>query len=122
MIFNIGLLVLANILVAQGAEIASHHEQNCGGDQSGHIQLDENTCYGMTGGNQQSVSILNESDDYTVYVWYGNMQCADGWSESFNHNDCRNLDNDEFSVRVSRGDSKVSLAKAQKHVTIDDFF
>ena len=120
MIFNFGLLVLVNILLAEGAEIFSYHEQKCAGDLSGNIQLDENTCYGMTGGNQQSFSVSNESDDYTVYVWYGNMQCNDAWSESFNHNDCRDLD--KFSVLVSRGDVKSSIVKPQKHVKIDNFF
>ena len=122
MIFNISLLVLVNILLAEGAEIFSYHGQNCGGDLSVDIQLYVNTCYGMTGGNQKSLYVLNESDDYTVHVWYGNMQCHDAESAFYNQNTCCNLEDDEFSVMVTRGDVKSANLKPQKNVKIDNFF
>lgn len=115
-------LVLLNILLVHGAQVSSYHDQNCEGDLSGNIQLDVNTCYGMTGGNQKSTQILNEAEDYTVHVWYGNMQCHDSANDNFNHNTCVNLEDDEFSVMVTRGDASIAAIKPQKTVKIENFF
>lgn len=122
MFYFIGLLVLLNAFLAEGAQIFSYHSQDCGSDLSGNIQMDVNTCYGMTGGNQNSMLVLNESDDYTVYVWYGNMQCHDAANAQFNHNTCCNLEDDEFSVMVLRGDASLANTKSVKNVQVNDFF
>lgn len=122
MIFATTLLFLLNVLIAHGAQVSSFHDQGCDGDVSGNIQLDVNTCYGMTGGNQKSILVLNESEDYTVHVWYGNMQCHDPVNDNFNHNTCVILKDDEFSVMVTRGDAESMSLKAAKTVTIGNFF
>lgn len=122
MVVTIGLLLLFNTLLANGAEVSSYHAQDCGGDQSGNIQLAVGTCYGMTGGNQKSTLVLNESEDYTVNVYYGNTQCQDTPDDYFNHNTCINLDNDEFSVMVYEGDTRGFPWKPDNFEKIDNFF
>lgn len=122
MIFSIVLLALLNIFLVEGAEIFSYNSQDCGSDLSGNIQLNLNTCYGMTGGDQKSMFVMNESEDYTVHVWYGNMQCQDQESAHFNYNACCNLDDDEFSVMVTKGDVKSAGLAPAKNVKIDNFF
>lgn len=122
MIFSTVLLTLLNIFLAEGAEIFSYNSQDCGSDLSGNIQLNVNTCYGMTGGDQKSIFVVNESEDYTVHVWYGNMQCQDQENTRFNYNACCNLDDDEFSVMVTKGDVKSTGLAPEKKVKIHNFF
>ena len=35
---------------------------------------------------------MKESDDYTIHVWYGNMQCHEAESALYNHNISCNLE------------------------------